>query len=134
MITGIIAVVIGIAAVVAAMNGEWGSVAVGAVIVILVLALGSESRESDRAYNNFVDYWANGRTPASRGSSRMGLPKEPEYDRYSKPAGMRCPVCHGKVGLAAYVLVRGEKRNQYMCMKCGRTFYAPLEDEPEQQE
>lgn len=60
MITGAIAIVFIIAMIAAAGNGEWGSVAVGAVIVVFLLALGSASREQDRAYNNFVDYWANG--------------------------------------------------------------------------
>ena len=60
MITGTIAVVFIIAMICAANDGEWGSVAVGAVIVVVLLALGSASRETDRAYNNMVDYWAKG--------------------------------------------------------------------------
>ena len=59
MITGAIAVLFIIAMIAAGGNGEWGSVAVGAVIVVLLLALGSTSRKQDRAYNNFVDHWAN---------------------------------------------------------------------------
>ena len=59
MITGTIAVVFIIAMIAAGNNGEWGSVAIGAVIVVLLLALGSASRKQDRAYNNFVDHWAN---------------------------------------------------------------------------
>lgn len=60
MITGAISVVLLIAMFAAGSNGEWGSVAIGAVIVFLLLALGSESRKSDRAYNNWTDYWAEG--------------------------------------------------------------------------
>lgn len=60
MITGAIAVVFIIAMIAAGNNGEWGSVAVGAVIVVLLLALGSASRKGSRAYNNFVNYWADG--------------------------------------------------------------------------
>lgn len=60
MITGTIAVVFIIAMIAAGDNGEWGSVAVGAVIVILLLALGAAGRQESRAYNNFVDYWADG--------------------------------------------------------------------------
>lgn len=60
MITGTIAVVFIIAMIAAANNGEWGSVAIGAVVVVVLLALGSASRETDRAYNNVVDYWAKG--------------------------------------------------------------------------
>lgn len=59
MITGTIAVVFIIAMIAAGNNGEWGSVAIGAVIVLLLLALGSTSRKQDRAYNNFVDHWDN---------------------------------------------------------------------------
>ena len=60
MITGTIAAVFIIAMIAAANNGEWGSVAIGAVVVVVLLALGSASRETDRAYNNMVDYWAKG--------------------------------------------------------------------------
>lgn len=60
MITGTIAAVFVIAMIAAGDNGEWGSVAVGAVIVLLLLALGSASRSCDRAVNNFVDYWEHG--------------------------------------------------------------------------
>ena len=75
MITGAIAVVIGIAMIACASNGEWGAFAVGAVIVVLLLALGSESRKSDRALNNFVDYWAGkdkGGAGTSKGTVRTG--------------------------------------------------------------
>ena len=60
MITGTIAVIFLIAMIVAVGNGELGSVAIGAVIVVFLLALGSASREQDRAYNNVVEYWAKG--------------------------------------------------------------------------
>ena len=60
MITGAISVVLLIAMFAAGSNGEWGSVAVGAVLVLLLLGLGSASRKNDRAYGNAVDYWADG--------------------------------------------------------------------------
>lgn len=60
MITGMIAFVVAIAMIAACSNGEWGTVAIGAVIVLVVLLAGCASREQDRAYNNIVDYWANG--------------------------------------------------------------------------
>ena len=60
MITGIVAVVFIIAMIAAAGEGHWGAVALGAVIVVLLIALGSESRKCDRAVNNFVDYWSEG--------------------------------------------------------------------------
>lgn len=58
MITGILVAVFLIAMYCSAGNGEWGSVAVGAVIVVVLLMLGSAGRKCNRAYGNFVDYWA----------------------------------------------------------------------------
>ena len=60
MITGILAAVFLIAMIAAANNGEWGSVAVGGVIVVVLLMLGSAGRTTTKAYGNFVDYWAKG--------------------------------------------------------------------------
>ena len=60
MITGVIVFVLAIAMIAAGSNGEWGSVAVGAVIVVILFAFSSAGRENARAYNNFVDYWARG--------------------------------------------------------------------------
>ena len=56
----IVCIIIGIAMFAAAGNGEWGSVAVGAVIVLLLLCLRGEGKKVDRAYGNAVDYWAKG--------------------------------------------------------------------------
>ena len=58
MITGILAGLFLIAIYCSAGNGEWGSAAVGVVIVVLLLMLGSAGRKCNRAYGNFVDYWA----------------------------------------------------------------------------
>ena len=58
MITGILTALFLMAMYCSAGNGEWGSVAVGAVVVVLLLALGSAGRSVNRAYGNFVDYWA----------------------------------------------------------------------------
>ena len=63
MITGAIAVVFIIAMIAAGNNGEWGSVAVGSVIVVLLLMLGAAGREESRAYNNMVHFWATGEGP-----------------------------------------------------------------------
>ena len=52
-------------------NGELGSAAVGAVVVVLLLAIRGASREQDRAYGNFVDYWASG-GPRSYRSRKRG--------------------------------------------------------------
>lgn len=60
MITGILVGLFLIAMYCAGCNGEWGSVAVGAVIVVLLIALSSAGRGNARAYNNFRDYWRDG--------------------------------------------------------------------------
>lgn len=60
MFTGALCVIFLIAMYCAGSNGEWGSVAVGAVVVLLLLALGSAGRGNARAYNNFRDYWRDG--------------------------------------------------------------------------
>ena len=60
MITGAIVCVFLIAMYCAGCNGEWGSVAVGAVIVVLLLALKSACVSNVKAYGNFVDYWSKG--------------------------------------------------------------------------
>ena len=60
MLTGILICLFLIAIYCSAGNGEWGSVAIGAVIVVLLLALSSAGRGNARAYNNFIDYWKDG--------------------------------------------------------------------------
>lgn len=72
MITGAIVFVIAVAMIASANEGQWGSVAVGAVIIVLALALASAGRSNARAYNNFVNYWSKGGPDgeASRGSVR----------------------------------------------------------------
>ena len=56
----VISVVLMIAMVVAGEKGEWGSVAVGAVIVVLLLSMACAGGKVNRAYGNFVDYWDGG--------------------------------------------------------------------------
>ena len=41
-------------------NGEWGVVAVAVVIGLLLLGLISGAKQENKAYGNFVDYWAEG--------------------------------------------------------------------------
>lgn len=60
MITGAIVIVLIIAVVCCASNGEWGSVAVGVVLMLILLGLGAAGREDARAHNNFVRYWSEG--------------------------------------------------------------------------
>ena len=58
MLTAIVVGVFVIAMIAAANNGEWGSVAVGVVIVLLLIGLCSSGKKVDRAHNNFIDYWS----------------------------------------------------------------------------
>lgn len=60
MITGVLALLFVVALICSVENGEWGSTGVSAVIILVLLLLGHESREQDRAYNNAVEYWAKG--------------------------------------------------------------------------
>lgn len=60
MITGILAILIIIGMICSGSEGMMGSVAIGAVIVVLLLAIGSKSRDQAKAYNNVVHYWADG--------------------------------------------------------------------------
>ena len=61
MITGLIAFVILVSVIPSASeNGETGTVIMAIVLAAILLLLGCASRTSDRACNNFVDYWAEG--------------------------------------------------------------------------
>lgn len=110
MITGTIAVVIGIAMIACAGNGEWGAFAVGAVIVVLLLALGSASREQDRAYLNWEHYWATGEAPgrkANKPKHRKTI-DEIQTERGLTKAGDEWTA--GKVG---------KEETTYPCPGCG---------------
>lgn len=58
MITIIIVLFIGFLLYVTGSNGEWGPFAVGALILVAVIAIGSAVRSDSKAYGNFIDYWA----------------------------------------------------------------------------
>lgn len=60
MITEAIMILFIVSMVVTAKNGEWGAFAVGAAIVVVLLVLRAAIRKSNRAYGNFVNYWAKG--------------------------------------------------------------------------
>ena len=143
MITGAIAIVILIAASIAAVNGEWGSAAVGAVIAVFLLALGAAGRETDRAYNNFVSYWARGgpdRDRRPRKKSRREIREEQEraertresykailrdVDRMSgarrQEQSFVCHYCGRYVRAVCDVAYTEEGRVRvYRCPKCGR--------------
>ena len=70
MIIGTIAFVFLIATIAAGGNGEWGSFWLGVVIICILLFFLAVSREQDRAYNNFVTYWARGGPNAERERTR----------------------------------------------------------------
>ena len=74
MITGIIALIILVAVLPPAIgDGNWLALAVGVVIALLLLAIGAASRESDRAYINATEYWANG---GPNGKKRRRKPRK----------------------------------------------------------
>ena len=50
----------GVSVYAAAGNGEWGSVATGIVIILILLLMGSVHRRDVRAWNNRQNYWADG--------------------------------------------------------------------------
>lgn len=137
MITGMIAVVFVIAMIAAAGDGEWGAFAVGAVVVVVLLALGAAGRESDRAYNNFVDYWANGVQKRKQASARKResvrnryvLPEtyQEETARHAavsdRPQG-KAVVCHfcGRFAKAQgeYIMTTEGRMFRYRCPSCGQ--------------
>ena len=58
MLTIIIGVIAFVAIFPAFSNGEFGSVAIGAVILILLMMTSREERKDTKAYMNCRDYWA----------------------------------------------------------------------------
>lgn len=65
MISGLISAVILIAVIAAWNNGEYGSVAVGIILILMVLSFGRAVRDDCNAYYNRVQYWKmNGRDRA----------------------------------------------------------------------
>ena len=60
MIIGTVCFVLFLAAVSSAGDGSWGAAAVGIVLILLLAGIGIASRESDKAYKNFHDYWRKG--------------------------------------------------------------------------
>lgn len=43
-----------------ARNGEWGTFAIGAVILVLLIFMASDDRKNTKAWTNIRDYWADG--------------------------------------------------------------------------
>lgn len=135
MITGTIAVVFIIAMIAAAGDGEWGVFAVGAVVVVVLLALGAAGRESDRAYNNMVDYWAKGRTKEKgshisvrhiesvRQNYEPAERNEPYKASEAKPQE-KAVVCHfcGRFAKAhgEYIMTTEGRMFRYRCPSCGQ--------------
>ena len=57
MVTIAIVSVLAIAMLAAADNNEWGSVAVGVILIVLILMFGSALRRDLRAHENWIEYW-----------------------------------------------------------------------------
>ena len=128
MITGAVIFVIVIAMIASGSNGEWGSVAVGAVLVFVAVVMARGWHEDDRAYGNFMEYWANRDVKKERGA-RPAVKVEhivkaeprakPEADRKQMKT-----VCHY---CGRFVTVSGERvitsdgiMVRYDCPRCGR--------------
>lgn len=61
MIAALVSVILFIAVIIpAAGNGEWGTVGVTVVIMLVMLGIGSAARWERKAYYNAIDYWARG--------------------------------------------------------------------------
>ena len=119
MITGAIAVVLLVAVVIpSALNGQWGTVAVFVVIGILVLWFGAASREQDRAYNNFVHFWATGEGPRKRGKAAQrdsGVLSREELDAHMERAKQQ------RISRADMKRMRQEGPD--VCPECGKQVY-----------
>jgi len=66
MISGTIAAVFGIAAMILAIEGQWGPAAAAAVVVLLAVFWYADTREEGKAYMNWQHYWATGEMPKQR--------------------------------------------------------------------
>ena len=60
MLTVLIGLVAFVAISAAAENGEWGSVVLGIVIVLVLIGMSAGERKDWKAYRNRRDYWADG--------------------------------------------------------------------------
>lgn len=120
MITGLIAAVIIIAMIACAGNGEWGSFWVGAVIVAALVIFWAVGKQSDRAYNNFVDYWANGGDGRRRNSKAEQERKQAFHERYveEERAKRNDPSYVG--GLKTAGAVQQVQKTEHPCPVCGR--------------
>lgn len=142
MITGLIAVLILVVVLPAsASNGEWGTFWIFIGIAAFVLVLGSAFRTTNRAYGNFIDYWANGvrpegrkgaARPRSRQSTTAGFsirPNEPSNrelrDAAAKRAAFKERLASGEERLSSAVPA-GENPNLPLrvCHYCGRAVHA----------
>ena len=41
-------------------NGQWGTFAIGAVILVVLIFMASDDRKNTKAWTNMRDYWADG--------------------------------------------------------------------------
>lgn len=41
-------------------NGQWGTAALGAIILVVLIAMAADDRKNTRAWTNMRDYWAEG--------------------------------------------------------------------------
>lgn len=60
MLTAIIGIIAFVALFASASDGNWGSFAIGAVIVAVLILMSAGERKDVRAWQNCRDYWADG--------------------------------------------------------------------------
>ena len=132
MISGLISVFLGIVGIALALDGEWGAVAICAVLALFVLCLGAESRKCDRAYVNRVDYWEKGGPNARAGKSEAVrtvkcAPERPERKAVQAKTAARpreslfvCPTCgrYVKSAWSAVESPQGVAGREYYCPRC----------------
>ena len=109
MITLIILIGLGIAEYVAIANGDWGPAAVGAVLILLLIAVILGSRSSDRAYLNATRYWEKGGPEGEANKARTSVPEKPVAVLSGNLVQERC---------------EDGKRGVYTCPGCGKTVQA----------
>lgn len=147
MITGAIAILILVVVLPPAMDkGETGVIIAAVVIAVLVVLFGMAWHEGDRAYVNFIDYWANGRRPenkrkqqvqrAGRVTRREAADAAYKREHYAQElrdkkraanarAGiktMKCFKCGGVMGEQYRTEYSdGTRFASYLCPRCGET-------------
>lgn len=119
MITGAIAIIFLIAAIVAASNGEWGSFAIGAVIVVVLLGIGSASREDARAHVNWMHYWADGGPEGERRRAEEERRRKVQREKRRTAQTERVATRSVNGGIETAGRIMRMQDTTYPCPACG---------------